>query len=53
MKMETRFTKLVSVRIPHELINAIEDEVKRRQKGRVRRVSCSEVIVDIIEQYFE
>lgn len=39
--------------MPHELIYAIGDEVKRRQKGRIRRVTYSEVIVDIIEKYFK
>lgn len=49
---ETKYSKLISLRMPHELIKEIEGVVKFRQKMRMTKVTFSEVVLDILEKYF-
>lgn len=51
-RRETKYSKLISLRMPHELIKKIEGVVEFRQKMRVTKVTFSEVIIDILERYF-
>lgn len=49
---KTRFSEIVSLRLPHDLVKDIKNEIVERQKLRMSRVTFSEVIVDILKKYF-